>query len=82
MQVGSGDDDELADDDKFLAVLNEAFDAGEFTDTDRRIVEKKVCQKYRVASVVELALEKRHALFKAVVAGEMDRFKLKAPATA
>jgi hypothetical protein len=70
------------DNEQFTILLNEAFDAGDFAPGDREIVRRKVCAKHKVLDVSALPIDKRKPFIEAIVNGEMDRFKLNAPAMA
>lgn len=67
--------DELADPEKFIVLLAEAFDAKEFSDQDRDAVKVKVCKIKKVSQLKQLNLQDRHAMLDTVVKGGFDNMR-------
>lgn len=69
--------DVMGDAEKFAAILDDAFDSGDWDKPSRTRAKAMVCSKYKVKTVSELPPDKRREMLDALVNGRLDKFKVK-----
>jgi phage recombination protein Bet len=72
----------MSEDEKFIAILRDAFDSRGFQPNEFSAAVAAVCKKKKITLVTKLPETDRMAFLEAVAAGRFDQYKAKEPVTA